>query len=94
MDEPVITKKRDGDGLYGPRYRVLINGQHTPFTVEKSIPPKYGHPQLWDVIEGDDSNLGVLFDSHGLDRALGVIRVIAEVTALVLDRPLEAAAHG
>jgi hypothetical protein len=77
---PVVTKRKDGDGKFGPRYRILINGQPTAFCVEKSIPPKYRCPQMWDVIEGEDPE-AVLFDSSGLDRALGTIQAIAEATA-------------
>ncbi len=71
----VVTKRRDGRGYYGPRWRVVIDGKDSPFFIEKSVPPKYRHPQLWDVIEGEDAE-SVLFDSTGLDGALRVIETI------------------
>lgn len=79
MAGPIIGKVRDGDGLFGPRWRVTINGAPSVFTIEKSIAPKYRQPQMWDVCEGDDPH-NVLFDSSSLEMALGVFRAIALAT--------------
>ncbi len=72
-----VSKRREGDGRYGPMWRVLFNGNDTPFRVTKSIAPKYGQPQTWDVIDGPDEDIDMLFDAKSLEAAMSVLRSIA-----------------
>lgn len=75
----LITKKRVGDARYGPLWRIYINGLATPFTVTKSVPPKFGRPQEWDVIDGPDEDLDLLFSAKSLEQAMNVIYRITQV---------------
>jgi hypothetical protein len=71
-----VTKRREGDAQNGPRYRVLINGEPSRLVIERGPAPKYGHPQLWEVIEPEQD--AWLFDAKGLADALEIIRAIRE----------------
>lgn len=71
-----VTKRKEGEGRYGPVYRVLIDGKPTPFTVAKDIPPRFGQRQAWDVIEEGDEMHDLLFTTKSLESALAVIASI------------------
>lgn len=59
-------------------YRVVIDGRATDLLIGKGQPPKYGHPQLWEVGRrvGDDIRW-IVGDQRGLANALDTIRTIA-----------------
>jgi len=69
-----VTKRKEGRGQFGVIWRVMINGNPSPFTVEKAPPPKYRETQMWDVCcDADDT---FLFDARSLDGALQIIETI------------------
>ena len=73
-----IGKIKDGKGLYGTRYRITVDGVPTDFNVEKSVPPRYMMPQMWDVFEGDDPQM-ILFDGHSLFNCLEVFDRVVNI---------------
>lgn len=76
----VITKSRDGNGTFGPRWRIYIDGRRTTLCVERGERPKYREPQTWNVFiaEDDDGRSVELFECRSLEGALSVIETISE----------------
>ena len=72
-----VTKRRGGDGRFGPIWCVYIDGAPTNLTVTRSTPPKYGSIQEWDVLNGTDDDLDLVFSSKSLEGALATIWLIA-----------------
>lgn len=72
-----VTKRREGDGRFGPMWRVLFDGRPTPFRITKSMPPRYRQPQMWDVLSGPDEDFDVMFDAPSLEGALSIVATIA-----------------
>lgn len=60
-----LIKKKVSAGCY----RVLVDGRPTAILILKSIAPRYGMPQTWDVVDEADPD-GLLFDANGLDSAM------------------------
>lgn len=81
-----ITKRKEGEGHFGPRYRVLIDGVATPLYVEKDAPPKYRMPQEWDVVHDAMPN-HALVTSHSLTGALHTLGTLASVFSDFGGRP-------
>ena len=82
-----ITKIKEGMSTYGPYYLVLADGRSTGLFVHKSVPPKYMHPQTWDVTEGDDPQ-NILFETTSLMGALLTIGAIYDAIVSSVENPL------
>jgi hypothetical protein len=74
-----VTKRREGDGRYGPMWRVLFDGEPTIFRITKSDPPRYGKTQMWDVIDGADEDVDFLFDAKSLEGAIAALEIVGRV---------------
>ncbi len=66
-----LTKKRDGD-----RWRVFLNGSPTTILIEKGLPAKYGHTQMYDVVS-DDAD-AYFFEAKGVAVAMSVLENLAD----------------
>jgi hypothetical protein len=75
-----VTKKKAAPGFYGTRWQVFVNGQPTDLFIEKSTPPKYGCPQMYDVIDGEDCQQ-VLFDVNSVGLAMTTIEKLVNLAA-------------
>jgi hypothetical protein len=73
----VAKRKTDTAGVW----QVVIDGKPSTLVIAKGDPPKYRHPQLWDVIDGADGEQVWLFDASSLDRAVRIIERVLEAGA-------------
>lgn len=70
-----ITKRKVDDGLY----QVMVDDVAVGMYVDRSVAPRYGCPQEWDVITNTSKRDHILLTAKSLKGALESLEVIANV---------------